>query len=98
MRALLLGILLFPLTVLAQQCATDATFNPTDLGYGRGDGMIGAVLTTVVQPDGKILIGGIMSHYNGTSRNGVARVNSDGTRDDSFAPGTGANGNVWSIA
>ncbi len=81
-----------------EDCDLDPTFNTADLGFGLGDGMVGTVVTSVVQPDGKILIGGIFSSYNGTSRNRVARVNSDGTRDDSFVPGTGANGNVWAIA
>jgi uncharacterized delta-60 repeat protein len=39
-----------------------------------------------VQSDGKILIFGWFSTWNGTATNNVVRLNSDGTRDTSFNP------------
>jgi len=36
------------------------------------------------------LIGGAFSTYNGIPRNGIARLNTDGSLDTSFDPGTGA--------
>jgi len=63
----------------------DATFNP-------GTGINGTVKTTALQSDGKIIIGGGFTSYNGTTRNGIARLNSDGTLDATFNPGTGASG------
>ncbi len=58
-----------------------------------------AFLTSiVVQPDGKILIGGAFTDFNGVSRNRIARLNNDGTLDISFNPGTGANDFVSAIA
>lgn len=68
----------------------DATFNP-------GSGTNGTVRTISVQSDGKILIGGLFSTYNGTSRNNIARLNSDGSLDVSFNPGSGANSRVNAI-
>jgi len=56
------------------------------------------VFSTVLQSDGKILIGGGFLSYNGVSRNRIARLNTDGTLDTSFNPGTGANGTIFSIA
>ncbi len=51
------------------------------------------------QSDGKILIGGVFTTYNGTSRGYVARLNSDGSLDTGFlATGVGASGLVCSIA
>jgi len=50
------------------------------------------ILSMVIQNDGKIIIGGTFSNYYGTSRNNIARINSDGTLDSTFNPGTGANG------
>ncbi len=47
--------------------------------------------------DGKILLGGFFSTYNGVSRNRVARINADGTLDTTFAPGTGFVGFVYSL-
>ncbi|SDA89029.1 delta-60 repeat domain-containing protein, partial [Algoriphagus alkaliphilus] len=68
----------------------DTSFNP-------GTGANGTVLSMVLQPDGKILIGGNFTSYNGTTRNYIARINADGSLDTSFNPGTGANFTVWSM-
>ena len=56
------------------------------------------IFSTVLQSDGKILIGGSFFSYNGVSRNRIARLNTDGTLDTTFNPGTGANGTIFSIA
>ena len=61
----------------------------------------GPVFVVVVQPDGKILIGGdftTLSPNGGgmVTRNHIARLNPDGTLDTAFNPN--ANGNVLSIA
>src|SRR3979409_308146 len=61
----------------------------------------GAVRVVVVQPDGKILIGGTFTTLspNGgaaVTRNRIARLNPDGTLDAAFNPN--ANATVWSIA
>jgi len=69
----------------------DLTFNP---GSGADDGV--EVIT--LQSDGRILIGGHFTEYNGVSRNKIARINSNGSIDNSFDPGTGMNGVVRSIA
>lgn len=55
------------------------------------NGNIGAIH---VQGDGRILIGGSFTTIGGVSRNGIARLNADGTLDSSFDPGTGAMGAV----
>ncbi|MBK7392594.1 MAG: delta-60 repeat domain-containing protein [Chloracidobacterium sp.] len=49
-----------------------------------------------MQPDGKILIGGIFTSILGTARNNIARLNTDGTLDTAFNPN--ANGGVFAIA
>lgn len=64
----------------------------TDPSFNNGSGADGAVRTIVLQPDGKILIGGEFSTYNGTPRNRIARLNANGTLDTSFDPGAGATG------
>jgi uncharacterized delta-60 repeat protein len=48
------------------------------------------VVTTAVQPDGKILIGGSFTSVLGVARNGMARLNSDGTLDAAFDPNPNA--------
>ena len=57
------------------------------------------VRSVVVQPDGKVLIGGDFSSVNGTNRNGIARLNADGSLDTGFQNGmAGANNYVRSVA
>lgn len=46
----------------------------------------GRVRKVVVQPDGKILIGGNFRSVNGVKRQGLARLNADGSLDTSFVP------------
>ncbi|HWT01469.1 MAG TPA: Calx-beta domain-containing protein [Pyrinomonadaceae bacterium] len=67
----------------------DATFNP-------GTGANSVVWTTTIQPDGKIIVCGAFSAYNGTTRNRILRVNTNGSLDTSFNPGTGANAVILS--
>lgn len=50
-----------------------------------------------LQNDQKIIIGGDFSQCNGVSRKSLARLNSDGSIDNSFNVGTGANSTVSSI-
>ncbi len=38
---------------------------------------------------GKILVGGVITSYNGTPANGMVRLNTDGTIDNAFTMGTG---------
>ena len=69
----------------------DATFAP-------GAGVAGVVRSVALQSDGKILIGGDFTHYDGIERINVARINIDGSLDTTFDPGVGPNGTVWSVA
>src|SRR5262249_39592003 len=54
------------------------------------------VNAVVVQPDGKVLIGGNFTVVNGTSRTNLTRLNTNGTLDTSFVA-TADNG-VFSVA
>jgi uncharacterized delta-60 repeat protein len=69
-----------------------------DISFNPGAGADNPVYALAVQPDGKVLIGGTFSTFNGVPRNGIARLNSNGTLDAAFNPGTGANGTVRAIA
>lgn len=55
-----------------------------------------AVVTSVlVQPDGKILVGGFFQSYAGSGKNNLVRLNTDGTVDPSFnTVGTGPSNSV----
>ncbi len=67
-----------------------------DTSFNTGTSSNGEVRSIVFQPDGKILIGGTFTTYNGTARNRVARINADGTLDATFTP-AGTNGPVSSV-
>jgi uncharacterized delta-60 repeat protein len=45
----------------------------------------GRVLSVKIQPDGKILVGGNFGTIAGVARVGIARLNADGTFDETFA-------------
>lgn len=49
-------------------------------------GKPGQVRKIVFQPDGKLVIGGDFNWVNGVRRNGVARLNTDGSLDTTFVP------------
>src|SRR5205085_83830 len=69
----------------------DTSFNP-------GTGADNLVQIAAVQGDGKIIIGGSFSNYNGTIRKCITRLNLDGSLDLSFSPGSGSAGTVNTIA
>ena len=48
------------------------------------------VIATAIQPDGKILIGGVFKNILGVDRDNMARLNADGTLDQQFDPSAGA--------
>ncbi|MFY8035064.1 MAG: delta-60 repeat domain-containing protein, partial [Flexibacteraceae bacterium] len=99
---ILVYVLLLPLVGFAQRAGDlDRSFN-----YGRGEnyqfnygyGANRDVLTSIVQPDNKVVIGGSFTYYNGKARGRIARLKSDGTLDTSFNSGIGANNLVWIVA
>lgn len=69
----------------------DTTFNP-------GTGANAAIYDVAVQSDQKILIVGAFTSFNGVVRNRVARLNTDGSLDSTFNPGTGPNAIVECVA
>jgi uncharacterized delta-60 repeat protein len=60
----------------------DPLFNPAAITEGE-------VRATILQPDGKLLIGGLFTKVNGVTRQSVARLNADGSLDTTFDPGAG---------
>lgn len=61
------------------------------------DGPIWGMRTQGDNNNGKPLIAGAFTAYNGVGRARVARLNLDGSLDTSFNPGTGANGTVYGV-
>jgi uncharacterized delta-60 repeat protein len=56
------------------------------------DASDGSIEAIVLQPDGKILVGGSFQTIAGSTRRGIARLNGNGSLDVSFDPGAGVSG------
>lgn len=68
----------------------DPTFTVTGTGFAGINASYNYYPTAITsQPDGKIIVGGVFTKYNGISQNGLIRLNSDGTKDTTFNIGTG---------
>ncbi|HNQ68098.1 MAG TPA: hypothetical protein PKN32_06960, partial [Bacteroidales bacterium] len=98
MKRIFTTILFIAITLIvnAQWGSNDPTFNPTDYGYGYGDGANDNVFASAIQSDGKIIIGGNFTSFNGINYVRIARLNTDGSLDATFNVGTGT-GTVMSI-
>lgn len=68
-----------------------------DTTFAIGAGANGTVRAIAVQTDGKILIGGDFTSYNGTTCGRIARLNTDGGLDGTFSAGSGANGAIHAL-
>ncbi|MCC6400851.1 MAG: delta-60 repeat domain-containing protein [Flavobacteriales bacterium] len=95
---LLLPVLIPILQVVAQPGHLDPTFNPIDHGHGHGAGANNVVLSALAQSDGRTIIGGLFTQFEGQSCPYIARVNVDGTHDPAFLNGGGPNAGVWALA
>ncbi len=82
---------------ISHNIARLATNGLVDTTFKTGTGANGPVYAVALQPDGKILIGGAFTKFSGVARNRIARLNTNGTLDTTFNPGTGADGNVNAI-
>lgn len=88
-------------TFAGWSCGRVARLTPDgslDSGFQPGAGADTTVYALALQPDGKLLVGGNFTSFNGLSRVRLARLNADGTVDETFDPGAGANTQVRVIA
>lgn len=69
-----------------------------DAGFNPGTGANGSVYAMALQPDAKIFIGGYFSSVNGTNRNGIARLNADGSLDSGFSLDIGPDRGIGALA
>ncbi|MFN6943359.1 MAG: T9SS type A sorting domain-containing protein [Cytophagaceae bacterium] len=87
---LLIFIVLSSLNLFAQPGKPDTTFNTLST-FGQ------SVLSTIIQEDGKIVVAGKFSHYRSKKVGYLVRLNSDGSLDNTFKSGTGADNEITSI-
>lgn len=86
-----------------QTCGNIIRLNPDgslDSSFAQvaGSGASGAVRSIVLRGNGRILIGGDFTSFNGTARKYVARLNSDGSVDPNYDPGTALNNSVYTMS
>lgn len=68
----------------------DSSFNPAAFTpYASISGTNREVYNVLLQPDGKIIVGGNFSKYNNVIRKGIVRINADGSPDNTFTIGGG---------
>jgi len=82
--------------ILAMCCFAVAAMAQVPLPDDFNPGASGGIFSIVVQPDGRILVGGNFTNLAGQVRNRIARLNADGSLDGGFNPD--ANNTVSSIA
>jgi uncharacterized delta-60 repeat protein len=70
---------------------SDGSLDPT---FDPGTGANGAISFLALQDDGKVVMAGDFTAVAGTARNRIARLNPDGTLDQSFNPGAGPNDGI----
>jgi uncharacterized delta-60 repeat protein len=82
------GIIIFAANVLLQLTATcfhaHGAAGDVDLSFDPGSGVNGPVRAVAVQSDGKVIIGGDFTMVKGLQRFKIARLNADGSGDNSF--------------
>jgi len=74
-------------TIAGQARAGVARFHTNgtlDDGFNQGTGVVPRVRTLVVQPDGRILVGGDIHYVHGVLTHNLARLNADGSLDATF--------------
>ena len=78
-----------PVVRLEADGALDKSFKTEITRSGIGREADVAVYSISHYPDGRLLIGGNFDHVNGLPYNCVARLNADGSIDETFHPGAG---------
>ena len=63
----------------------------TDNAFQVLPGATNGITAIAVQSDGRIILSGAFTSFHGVPRNHIARLNSDGSLDPTFDPGTGLN-------
>jgi len=90
-------LLLF-ITLIIILVSAKAQPGALDLSFDPGTGADSTIFVTAVQPDGKILIGGRFTSYNGQSVGCIARLHPDGSLDNTFnAGGIGSNRTILAL-
>jgi uncharacterized delta-60 repeat protein len=72
-------------------------YQDTTFMAGLNSGANAGIYALALQSDGKVIIGGDFTSFNGVNRQRIARLNTNGTVDATFNPGLGANATVQAV-
>ena len=81
--SLVMSLVGWHISIVSAAGEVDLTFDAGPISFFNN---VGEIRSVVLQSDEKILIGGLISSVNGMARNSLARLNSDGSLDQSFNP------------
>ena len=73
-------------TALINVFDDDSVGLPGSIDSSFSSQMSGTVAAVILQPDGKLLVGGTFTSINGIPRTNLLRLNADGALDPNFAP------------
>lgn len=79
---------------LANRIVRLKTNGIVDTSFHSGIASEGPIRATALLLSDQLIIGGLFNSYNGTPRKNIAKINSNGTLDTSFAKGLGANNEI----
>ena len=94
----LFSILLLATRPFAQTVSVDPTFNIADRGFNYGGAFNGPVRDVIVMSDGRSLICGGFTEYNGSEARAVVRLLPNGDLDTTFHVATGPDGVLCDMA
>ena len=77
---------------------TDGSLEPAFAPSSGVTDALPEIYSIVPQPDGKIIIGGVFTSFNGIPLHNIVRLNPDGTRDATFGITTGTSRSVRAMA
>lgn len=90
------GITTNKLAILNPDGSLDTSFN-VGLGPNYVDQYLGSSSMISEQSDGKLIVVGSFTTFNGTSKKDIVRLNLDGTIDTSFNVGSSSNGYITCV-
>ncbi|WP_217604747.1 IPT/TIG domain-containing protein [Chitinophaga sp. GbtcB8] len=76
----------------------DTSYNYDLVNHRGKEGANGAINKSLYLPDGKVLIVGNFTKYNGQPAQRIARINTDGSLDPTFKSNEGANFQIFDVA
>ena len=77
---------------------TDGSLEPAFAPSSGVTDALPEIYSIVTQPDGKIIIGGLFTSFNGIPLHNIVRLNPDGTRDATFGITSGTSRSVRAMA